>query len=81
MKKSYSKPQIMFDSFELSESIAGSCKAISNQALGVCKATINTIMGEMNVFTDSAVCSETSPDALDMICYNVHNYENVVFSS
>ena len=69
MKKNYSKPQLVFDSFELSESIAAGCYAISKQSELICPVD-DPIFGV--VFTgDNAGCEITSDSKdNDMECYH-----------
>ena len=81
MKKIYSKPQIVFDSFELSQSIAAGCVYISNHAQNVCKVTINEPgWADIAVFADSS-CTTTPPSGNDRICYDVPTDDTRVFSS
>ena len=55
MKKNYSKPQIMFDSFELSQSIAGACAGVqSDQAPYDCPVDFG---GPLTLF--AAMCDIT----------------------
>lgn len=78
MKKTYSKPQIVFDSFELSQSIAGACEAITNQAKGSCP--LHDKESDMTLFAGKE-CEFIPPTTKDEICYDVP-YENYnVFSS
>ena len=82
MKKKYFKPQIMFDSFELSESIAVQCSAISRQAPGLCAVELDKGL-DLYLFYDSVTygCTVTTPDENDKICYDVPNDTRNVFSS
>lgn len=51
MKKPYSKPQILFESFSLSSSIAGDCEVKTDtQAAGTCGVSFGTI----TIFVGSA---------------------------
>lgn len=77
MKKIYSKPQIVFDSFELSQSIAAGCEFISNQAWQVCPVDIN--IGR-TIFT-AAPCQFTTPGDDDLVCYHNPADNKNVFSS
>lgn len=55
MKKEYKKPELLFDSFELSTSIAGTCKNLVGFAMGACHR-------EDGGFTDNGSCLYEVPD-------------------
>lgn len=74
MKKEYKKPELLFDSFELSASIAGTCGNPINHTIEVCKP----IPG-VNVFIDKQTC-ETTPDDVGL-CYNIPTPGNTIFTS
>ena len=77
MKKEYSKPQIVFDSFQLSQSIAGNCDFISNFAAEVCMI-LEPETGDIVFGSD---CPFTVPGANDTICYHVPVEDWNVYSS
>lgn len=86
MKKAYSKPQIYFDSFELSQSIAAGCEVIGNMAPGTC-AYIDEETG-LSVFVDSiSACADlpqpgTPSDAMfGGLCYEIPGEAWNIFSS
>ncbi len=81
MKKNYSKPQLVFDSFELSESIAAGCYAISKQSELICPV-IDPNMGEP-IFTSEGIgCVITTEEgAYNAVCYHVPDGMHQVFSS
>lgn len=86
MKKNYSTPLLMFDSFELSENIATNCTAISNHDYGECAAVVKDILDEsvvMVVFQFTPQCEVISPnpDLEDKVCYHVPYDQNKVFTS
>lgn len=81
MKKIYSKPQIVFDSFELSQSIAAGCEYISNHALGSCALTLDDLPGMTFFTSEIGACELTPPGEYDRICYDVHADNSSVFSS
>ena len=82
MKKSYLKPQIVFDSFMLSESIATHCTAISHQAEKMCAVQLSGSFGDMSLFySEVPGCTTTTPSLLDTVCYDVPNDTRNVFSS
>ncbi len=79
MKKQYEKPQIIFDSFELSQSIAAGCEFIANHEWAKCAVDDGLQM----LFTmDTAACeSVPGPGPFDSVCYDIPNPSNNVFSS
>ncbi len=82
MKKTYEKPQIVFDNFELSQSIAAGCSFISNHAWKIC-GVYNEDFGEwiFNEVSGASACTITPAEIDDRICYHVSPDENMVFSS
>ena len=80
MKKAYSKPEIYFDSFELSSSIAAGCEYKANFAAGAC-ALADPAFG--NVYLDGiSGCAVTQVDgAYNGICYHVPSDNTNLFSS
>ncbi|MCQ2424388.1 MAG: hypothetical protein MJ088_05790 [Clostridia bacterium] len=84
MKKAYTKPGIVFDNFELSQSIAGSCKAISNQAWQMCLLVISEPGIDLTVFQNDVVCKDAyhpGPGEFNDLCYDVPTPDANVFSS
>ena len=88
MKKTYSKPEISFESFVMSTNIAGDCEKpfVNNATKGVC-AVIGS--GGITVF-DSKVggaCKFTpeglggTPDIYDGLCYHVPTEAKNLFNS
>lgn len=80
MKKTYSKPEILFEDFSLSTSITAGCRFITKLATeGVCG-----YKGERSnqvVFTSDVVgCEYTEQDG-DTLCYHVPNADNDIFNS
>ena len=69
MKKQYSKPEIMFESFTLSVNIAGDCeKIVGNPAKMQCG--INGSGGEV-LFIDQSICSFlVDNDDYNGFCYH-----------
>ena len=87
MKKNYQKPEILFEDFSLSSSIAAGCERIvGNPSKGTC-ALQGT--GGINVFTSSMdeVCDYTPgsfgqpEDEYDGFCYHVPTEYNNLFNS
>lgn len=80
MKRMYDKPQIVFDSFELSQSIAAGCELFSNIAWQQCPVDVGGSFG--TIFTLEEICNRTPDDnEYKEICYDVPFEENMVFSS
>ena len=85
MKKEYSTPEIIFDSFALSESIANvnmfCTRNITNQYSGNCGLQF----GNKIVFTISAAgCKFKVQDGspmVDGLCYHVPTGDNKIFNS
>ena len=69
MKKTYSKPQIVFESFELTTSIAAGCSVILS------KEDIETEKSwDPGLFTDEMNCSSVD-------CYHVPSNSGAIFTS
>lgn len=79
MKKIYSKPEIMFEDFTLSENIAGDCEnKISNPTDGVCGYPSRN--GE--IFMDYITgCNYKQPDGYNDLCYHVPTEYSDLFNS
>lgn len=79
MKKQYTAPDILFEDFSLSESIAAGCEFINkNLAEGSCGyPTRNGV-----VFMESVSgCKYHEPDTNDSLCYHVPNEYANIFNS
>ena len=72
MKKTYSKPVIVFESFQLATSIAGGC------ALGT-KPSVD--VGGFQVFADTGCGAMPQEGKDDNTCYQVPTADSNVFSS
>ena len=79
MKKAYSKPQIAFDSFELSQGIAGGCGKIASHAQYVCGYQI----GRWTIFEDDIgeMCNMEPQGENKQLCYDVPTEAWQLFSS
>lgn len=85
MKREYSQPNILFESFSLTENIAaasGGCtRNITNQYSGQCGLR----QGNKILFTwEAAGCKtkiEDGSEMLDGLCYNLPSGENRLFNS
>ncbi len=73
MKKNYSKPEIVFESFKLSTSIAGTCATKEDPYEGA---------GGFIIFVTPSVCDFTpQEDESSGICYQVPNEDIRMFAS
>ena len=82
MKKSYVKPQVCFEDFHLSTSIAAGCEYTTNQAMNQCVYHLANDVG--NVFVDANTnCHDiTAPGgSYGSICYHVPADTNNLFTS
>lgn len=80
MKKRYIKPQIVFESFELSSNIAAGCSLLSSpSAAYVCPVT-DPELG-FTIFASNSVCDFIPPGDHDQICYDVPLASTNVFES
>ena len=82
MRKTYSKPEIMFEDFTLNESIATNCEIrISNQSVDVC-GMIQGSGGEVLFIDDSTGCTmHTADTEANGLCYHVPVESNNLFNS
>lgn len=87
MKKTYSKPEILFESFTMSTNIAAGCeKIVGNPSKGSCAVNSS---GGISVFdaTVGAACAftpgdmGTEEDMYDGFCYHVPTEYNNLFNS
>lgn len=78
MKKQYVKPELYFENFELSTSIAACKNDPGTHAKNVCGITIPGVEG--TVFSvDITGCTTIGTDGPDSICY--HNTNGGLFAS
>lgn len=80
MKKIYQSPQILFESFALSSSVAAGCGVISKPSAAYMCPVEDPELG-FTIFTEEGVCQRTSPDLYDRVCYNIPLENNSVFTS
>ena len=78
MKKTYSKPQIVYECFEMSQSIATGCEFKSHFGKAAC--SVDTKMG-FTIYMTIGVCDETNPKDDNKPCYDVPGDYTRVFSS
>lgn len=83
MKKIYTKPEIIFDSFELSQSIAAGCELLSSGTRETgCTVSVPGDFGEtLYTFFAEGSCDRYSPAELDSLCYHAPADAYNVFSS
>lgn len=78
MKKQYVKPELYFENFELSTSIAACENNPGTHAQNVCGITIPGVEGK--VFSEDITgCERTGTDGPNSICY--HNTNGGLFAS
>ena len=84
MKKTYSKPRIMFEDFTLSTNIAAGCEGIvGNPSKDAC---VVQGTGGINIFDDSISLCDFTPGGIgdtywDQFCYNIPTEERNLFNS
>lgn len=78
-KRNYSKPQIVYESFELSSNIAASCTVIVNSA-DIATCAKGQDIGGVTVFGSTANCDYV-PEDMDKFCYHVPINDGSAFSS
>lgn len=79
MKKTYVKPEVYFESFELSANIATGCGRALGHTVDTCKDKLGGF-ASLNVFLDKPTC-ETLPDDAGL-CYHVSTDDSVrIFTS
>ena len=77
MKKPYSKPELVYENFELSQSIAAGCTYISHFNKMMCSVPISETV---SIFASKACSTRPGPGDTS-ICYDVPSGEVNVFSS
>lgn len=84
MKKKYEKPDILFESFALSQSISAGCEMIAgNAAQYVCPVLVKTPGFDDDRYTifGDGTCDSKPVGGNDSICYHVPIADNNVFNS
>ena len=85
MKKAYTKPEIMFEDFTLSSSIAGTCEEDTNvHSMGNCGMDFSGLMvflDGMGGCTDIKVDNVGGDGDFNGICYHVPSGDNNLFNS
>lgn len=80
MKKTYIKPQVVFDCFELTDSIAAGCAFLSSNMAPYACPVLDEEFG-YTLFTDMGTCDSTPPGGNDSICYHVPTADYSVYTS
>ena len=75
MKKTYVKPEVCFESFQLSANIATVCAAPLNHTMVGCQP----ISGK-NIFLDPTTCTDGTPDD-NGLCYQTVTDATRIFTS
>jgi hypothetical protein len=81
MKKTYEKPEVYFESFELSTSIATGCEYKTNHAMNICTYDLGSLG---NVFVDSTTnCNDIKAQGgkWQNICYHLPSDQSNLFTS
>lgn len=80
MKKAYSRPDILFDSFSMCSAIASTCEASANFARDVCGVEMTP---SISLFLEGVTgCSWiVKEEEYDGLCYHVPFDTNNVFNS
>lgn len=82
MKKTYSKPEIMFENFAVSTNIASGCGILTNYAKDQCGYEYTDEWGDKyNIFLIQGACTTTQPEGFDGICYHVAADTSSLFTS
>lgn len=84
MKKTYIKPEILFEDFSLNNSITTGCEKIATATMDECPYTVETDYGSVNVFLDTmiGICDTREQDGdYKGICYHVPTSADNVFTS
>ncbi len=78
MKKTYSKPEILFEDFSVRTSIA-SCE----RELSFAQNTCGVKFGSYVIFTTEGICNRAPeiPDEYDGYCYHIPSEDRNFFSS
>ena len=78
--KKYTKPQIMFEDFSLSTSIA-TCDVEANSVKGSCGYQDPELDGATVFMSKAEGCAYTAPPGYDKVCYDIPYDNNDLFGS
>lgn len=83
MRKTYSKPEIVFEDFSVTANIASGCEKFANAAYGSCG--VEFIPGVMNIFLEGidgcTLVIQDGSDEHNKLCYYNPSPSNNVFTS
>ena len=79
VKKTYVKPDIMFESFSLATDISAGCAMAARQAPMMCPVYVPEF-GE-TIIADDGSCDTYAPEISDTICYHLPLTDISVFES
>lgn len=83
MKKTYVKPEVYFESFELSANIAAGCGAgykgkVNSHDINSCGCYFNSRV----IFNTERICTDFTQDGTEYgLCYDIPNGDNKIFAS
>ena len=80
MKKAYRKPELWYEDFQLSQTIASGCEGIANFTEGHCQVILEG-PGYSIVLFNADTCPDSPPNPDDYVCYHAPTEGNNVFSS
>ena len=80
-KKTYQKPDLFFESFALSQSIASACEGEALFVENACPVIVNIQGFDFAVFGQAPMCEFVPPNPDDFICYHAPSEMNNVFMS
>ena len=79
MKKTYCKPQITFEDFELCANIAAGCEFKTDHAMDVCAYKL---LGGYKVFVaETTACKYKQQDGAGGVCYHIPVDSRNIFTS
>ena len=78
MKRTYVKPEMYFENFELSANIATGCERSIGHAVGMCWKGVEGFK-DFKIFIESSNC-ETTPDKYGL-CYHTPTDADNIFTS
>lgn len=81
MKKTYTRPELFYENFQLSQSIASGCEGIANFNERECSVLLQGPGYDIKLFSMVNVCRDVPPNPDDYVCYHAPSEANNVFSS
>ncbi len=80
MKKKYIKPDVVFESFELTSAVAADCSVIGSPSAAYVCPVVDDELG-ITIFTSTSGCQYSAPGVNDRVCYDVPFAGLTVFES